>query len=202
MTGAPPARQESPRGWIPFSNTCAERGVPRGCQVAPSPDLQVRGVVTMGLILPGMAEQRGYIPGTRRGTVGPGDGAPLGRLGGYRLRTLLGTGGMAEVYRALDPRLGREVAVKVLPAPLATDPNYVARFRDEARRVAALNHPHIVPVYHYGEDGGLLYLVMPILRESLRDKLSREGTLQPTEAGRIAVEIASALEAAHDRGLV
>jgi serine/threonine-protein kinase len=123
-------------------------------------------------------------------------------LGGYRLRALLGTGGMAEVYRALDPRLGREVAVKVLPAPLAADPNYVARFRDEARRVAALNHPHIVPVYHYGEDGGLLFLVMPILRESLRDRLGRERVLPPAEAGRIAVEIASALEAAHDRGLV
>ncbi len=134
--------------------------------------------------------------------MGAGDGAPLGRLGGYRLRALLGTGGMAEVYRALDPRLGREVAVKVLPAPLATDPNYVARFRDEARRVATLNHPHIVPVYHYGEDGGLLYLVMPILRESLRDRLGREGVLPPSEAARIAVEIASALEAAHDRGLV
>ncbi|HEV8193462.1 MAG TPA: serine/threonine-protein kinase, partial [Ktedonobacterales bacterium] len=134
--------------------------------------------------------------------MGAGDGAPLGRLGGYRLRALLGTGGMAEVYRALDPRLGREVAVKVLPASLAADPNYVARFRDEARRVAVLNHPHIVPVYHYGEEGGLLFLVMPILRESLRDRLGREGILPPAEAGRIAVEIASALEAAHDRSLV
>src|SRR5262249_43199149 len=95
-----------------------------------------------------------------------------------------------------------EVAVKVLPAPLAADPNYVARFRDEARRVAALNHPHIVPVYFYGEEGGLLFLVMPILRESLRDRLDRDGAVAPAEAGRIAVEIASALEAAHDRGLV
>ena len=128
------------------------------------------------------------------------------QLGEFRLQSLLGSGGMAEVYRALDPRLNRMVAVKVLPPILASDPNYVTRFRTEARRVAALNHPHIVPVYHYGEvmvrGQRLLYQVMPILRESLRDRLSREGTLSPAEAGRIAVEIASALEAAHDMGLV
>jgi serine/threonine protein kinase len=134
-----------------------------------------------------------------------GGGELLGqRLGGYQLESLLGSGGMAEVYRALDPHLNRLVAVKVLPRSLAADPNYVARFRDEARRVAALTHPHIVPVYHYGEERGLLYLVMPILRESLRDRLGREegGRLPPAEAGRLAVEIASALEAAHERGLV
>jgi serine/threonine protein kinase len=139
--------------------------------------------------------------------VGTGGGELLGKqLGEFRLQSLLGTGGMAEVYRALDPRLGRMVAVKVLPRVLAADPNYVTRFRDEARRVAALNHPHIVPVYHYGEVmvGGqrLLYQVMPILRESLRDRLGRERVLPPAEAGRIAVEIASALEAAHEMGLV
>ncbi len=136
-----------------------------------------------------------------------GGGELLGQLlGEFRLQSLLGTGGMAEVYRALDPRLNRMVAVKVLPRALAADPSYVARFRDEARRVAALNHPHIVPVYHYGEvmvkGQRLLYQVMPILRESLRDRLGREGALPPAEAGRIAVEIASALEAAHDMGLV
>ncbi len=97
------------------------------------------------------------------------------QLGEFRLQSLLGSGGMAEVYRALDPRLNRMVAVKVLPPILASDPNYVTRFRTEARRVAALNHPHIVPVYHYGEvmvrGQRLLYQVMPILRESLRDRL-------------------------------
>ncbi len=139
--------------------------------------------------------------------MGAGGGELLGKqLGEFRLQSLLGSGGMAEVYRALDPRLGRMVAVKVLPRILAADPNYVARFRDEARRVAALNHPHIVPVYHYGEvmvsGQRLLYQVMPILRESLRDRLGREPVLPAAEAGRIAVEIASALEAAHDMGLV
>lgn len=140
-------------------------------------------------------------------TVAVGGGELQGQqLGVFVLQSLLGSGGMAEVYRALDPRLNRLVAVKVLPPILAADPNYVARFRTEARRVAALNHPHIVPVYHYGEEvikrQRLLYQVMPILRESLRDRLDREGTLPLAVAGRIVVEIASALEAAHEMGLV
>jgi serine/threonine-protein kinase len=140
-------------------------------------------------------------------TVAVGGGELQGQqLGVFVLQSLLGSGGMAEVYRAFDPRLNRMVAVKVLPPILSADPNYVARFRTEARRVAALNHPHIVPVYHYGEDlvkrQQLLYQVMPILRESLRDRLDREGTLPLAEAGRIVVEIASALEAAHEMGLV
>ncbi len=140
-------------------------------------------------------------------SVAVGGGELQGQqLGVFVLQSLLGSGGMAEVYRAFDPRLNRMVAVKVLPPILAADPNYVARFRTEARRVAALNHPHIVPVYHYGEEmvkrQRLLYQVMPILRESLRDRLDREGTLPLVEAGRIVVEIASALEAAHEMGLV
>jgi serine/threonine protein kinase len=141
------------------------------------------------------------------GLVAVGGGELQGQqLGDFVLQSLLGSGGMAEVYRALDPRLHRMVAVKVLPPILAADPNYVARFRTEARRVAALNHPHIVPVYHYGEEvvkrQRLLYQVMPILQESLRDRLDREGILPLAEAGRIVVEIASALEAAHEMGLV
>lgn len=123
-------------------------------------------------------------------------------LGGYRLTGLLGAGGMAEVYRAEDVKLGREVAVKVLPAMLATDAGYVERFRNEARQVAALNHPNVVPVYHYDEEQGLLYLVMPVLTESLRERMDREGPLPASEAGRIVVQIAAALDAAHAIGLV
>lgn len=123
-------------------------------------------------------------------------------LGGYRLVGLLGAGGMAEVYRAEDLKLGREVAVKVLPATLADDAGYVERFRNEARQVAALNHPNVVPVYHFDEEQGLLFLVMPVLKESLRDRMDREGPLPPTEAGRIVVQIAAALDAAHALGLV
>jgi serine/threonine-protein kinase len=109
---------------------------------------------------------------------------------------------MAEVYRAYDEQLNRAVAVKVLPPALATDADYVRRFRQEARRVAALRHPHIVPVYHYGEDQALLYLVMPIFSESLRDRLERDGRLAPEEAIRLVSEIASALEVAHAQELV
>ena len=123
-------------------------------------------------------------------------------LGGYLLVSLLGVGGMAEVYRARDAALGRDVAVKVLPRALAADPEYVQRFREEGRRVAALDQPNIVPVYQFGEEGGLLFLVMPLLRESLRDYMLRMGTLQPPPAARITIEIAQALDAAHALGLV
>jgi len=137
------------------------------------------------------------------GSGARGSGELVGqRLGGYLLESLLGTGGMAEVYRAREVALDREVAVKVLPAALARDPDYVQRFRNEARRFAALEHPHIVPVYHFDDEGSLLYLVMPILKESLRDRLERESRLDPDEAIRLVSEIASALEMAHAQGLV
>jgi serine/threonine protein kinase len=132
----------------------------------------------------------------------PGAGQLSGRqLGDYVLEAVLGVGGMAEVYRGWDLPLEREVAVKVLPAALARDSAYVARFRNEARRVGALQHPHIVPVYSYGELP-ILYLVMPILAESLRQRLRREGRLEPSEAVRIGLQIASALAAAHQQGIV
>src|SRR5215467_12675083 len=94
-------------------------------------------------------------------------------LGEYQLHDVLGVGGMAAVYRATDPALEREVAVKVLPASFAGDAEYVRRFRDEAKRVAALNHPYIVPIYAFGQDEerGHLYHVMPVLGRSLRDRL-------------------------------
>jgi Protein kinase domain len=130
-------------------------------------------------------------------------GALVGQLlGGYRLTSLLGAGGMAEVYRAQEPRLGREVAIKVLPPHLAQDAGYVNRFRFEAQRVAALTHPNVVPVYNYGEERGLLYIVMPLMRESLRDRMEREHTIDPSEAARLAVQVAAALDAAHQQGIV
>jgi serine/threonine protein kinase len=106
---------------------------------------------------------------------------------------------------ARAPALDRAVAVKALPAALAADSIYVRRFREEARWGAALHHPHIVPVYHYGEDAALLYLVMPLYRESLRDRLQHaqahpQERLDPDEAIRLVGEIASALEAAHAAG--
>jgi eukaryotic-like serine/threonine-protein kinase len=123
-------------------------------------------------------------------------------LGGYRLTALLGAGGMAEVYQGRDPGSGRDVAVKVLPRTLAQDPGYVNRFRDEARRVAALKHPNVVPLLRYGEEGGLLYIVMPMLTESLRDRMERDHVIAPAEAAKLTVQVAAALDAAHKQGLV
>lgn len=138
--------------------------------------------------------------------MGPADGGSLvGRkLGDYHLQSLLGAGGMAEVYRAIELPLNRAVAVKVLPASLAADPNYVARFKTEARRVAQLRHPNIVEVYAFngGDHGNLLYLVMPVLKESLRDLLDHQGKLSISESIRVVTEIASGLEVAHSFGLV
>ncbi|MGZ3585316.1 MAG: serine/threonine-protein kinase, partial [Ktedonobacterales bacterium] len=126
------------------------------------------------------------------------------RLGDYELRDMLGVGGMAEVYRAFDPGLERDVAVKVLSGPLASDVGYVRRFRDEARRVAALSHPHIVPIYAFGEEPerGLLYLVMPVVPGSMRDHLMRVGRLPADQAVELVYQVASALEAAHAAGVV
>ena len=124
------------------------------------------------------------------------------QLGDFQLQGLLGAGGMAEVYRGFDVKLKRQVAVKILPVAMANDPGYVQRFKTEAQRVAALNNPHIVPVYAFGEEGQLLYHVMPILKESLRDRLDRDVTLAPQDAVRLVVQIASALSVAHAAGLV
>ena len=142
--------------------------------------------------------------GRQEGDVTTGSaGGLIGQsLGEYRLTALLGAGGMAEVYRALDVSLNREVAVKVLPPSLANDPDYVLRFRNEARHVAALNHPNIVPVFTYGEESDLLYLVMPLLRESLRERMERERVMAPQDAIRVCIQVAAALDVAHSQGIV
>lgn len=123
-------------------------------------------------------------------------------LAGHQVLALLARGGMADVYRARDEQFGREVAIKVLPRALANDANYVERFRTEARRVSSLSNPHIVPVYQYGEEGGWLYLIMPLYPESLRQRLERERPMAPAEAARIVGQIALALEAAHEHGII
>jgi serine/threonine protein kinase len=124
----------------------------------------------------------------------------------YQLEELIGEGGMAEVYRAYDRMLQREVAVKVLAASLSDDAEYTRRFQAEAHRVGSLCHPHLVPIYHAGEaevDGKrLLYLVMPLLQGSLRDLRQREGRLPPSEAARLILQVADGLEAAHRSGFV
>ena len=118
---------------------------------------------------------------------------PGARLGAYEIVSTLGAGGMGEVYRARDTRLERDVAIKVLPEAFATDPDRVRRFEHEARAIAALNHPNICQIHDIGPG----YLVLEYVQgESLH------GTIAVEQALRLALQIVSALEAAHRRGIL
>ncbi len=124
------------------------------------------------------------------------------RLGPYEIVALLGAGGMGEVYRARDTRLDRTVAIKVLPESFSSDPDRLRRFEQEARAVAALNHPNIMGIYDVGSEAGVHYLVSELLEgESLRDKLS-EGALGARRAAEYALQVAHGLAAAHEKGIV
>ncbi len=124
------------------------------------------------------------------------------KIGRYEIRSLLGRGGMASVYRGHDPRFGREVAVKILPPQVVDDPSLRARFEREARTIAALEHPAIVPVYDFGEEGGQPYLVMRLMTGgSLADRLAK-GPLEAAEVARILQRISSALDEAHKQGVI
>ena len=123
-------------------------------------------------------------------------------FGPYRIVSLLGAGGMGEVYRAHDPRLGRDVAIKILPPHRDFDPDAVARFTREARAVAALSHPGILTIHDIGQEDGHLFLVTELLEgETLRRRLSR-GPLPWRQALDVASAVASGLAAAHARGIV
>jgi eukaryotic-like serine/threonine-protein kinase len=118
---------------------------------------------------------------------------PGTRLGSYDIVSLLGRGGMGEVYRAHDARLGRDVAIKVLPTEFDADPDRIRRFEQEARAIAALNHPHICQIYDVGPG----YLVLEFL-----DGAPVTGPLPPEEAVRLAVQVADALHVAHQKGIL
>lgn len=123
-------------------------------------------------------------------------------IGRYQLKELLGRGGMATVYLALDPRFQREVAIKFLPQSNLNDPMFRARFQREAQTVAALEHPAIVPVHDFGEEDGHMYLVMAYMTGgSLADRLD-EGPLTPAEAARVLRRISSGLDQAHKQGII
>jgi serine/threonine protein kinase/Tol biopolymer transport system component len=124
------------------------------------------------------------------------------KLGPYEIQSPLGAGGMGEVYRARDARLGRDVAIKVLPSHLSSDPDLKARFEREAKAISALSHPHICHLYDIGSQDGTDYLVMELLEgESLADRL-KKGPLPLKQALQYGVEIAQALETAHSNGIV
>ena len=124
------------------------------------------------------------------------------RLGPYEILSPLGAGGMGEVYRARDARLGREVAVKVLPELAAGSADALARFEREAKAVAALSHPHILAIHDFGRDGDVVYCVMELLEgETLRQRLNA-AAIPPRKAVEYTQQIARGLAAAHDRGIV
>src|SRR6187397_743236 len=124
------------------------------------------------------------------------------QLGVYRLDALLGAGGMGEVYRARDTKLGRDVAIKVLLLSFANDPDRLARLAREARLLAALNHPHIATIHGLEEADGVRFLVLELVEgESLEARLAA-GALPVPDALELADQIAGALAAAHEKGIV
>src|ERR1700736_4961152 len=124
------------------------------------------------------------------------------RLGPYEILSSIGAGGMGEVYLARDPRLGREVAIKILPAAFSADPDRLRRFEQEARAAGALNHANILAIYDIGTHEGSPFLVTELLDgETLRERL-QSGPLPLRKALEVAVQVARGISAAHEKGIV
>src|SRR3989449_9431593 len=127
---------------------------------------------------------------------------PNTRLGPYEIRAQIGEGGMGEVYRARDTKLGRDVAIKVLPAAFSADAERLRRFEQEAQAAGALNHPNILVIFHIGTHGGAPYIVSELLEgETLRDRMAG-AALPQRKALDYALQIARGLAAAHEKGIV
>ncbi|HUE88191.1 MAG TPA: serine/threonine-protein kinase [Vicinamibacterales bacterium] len=125
---------------------------------------------------------------------------PGHRLGQYEIKALIGHGGMGEVYRARDTKLGRDVAIKVLPALFANDPERLGRFEREARTLASLNHPNIAQIHGVEDAASTRAIVMELVEgEDLAQRMAR-GPIAPAEALAIARQIAGAMQTAHDLG--
>ncbi len=124
-------------------------------------------------------------------------------LGTHEILSLIGVGGMGEVYQAHDSNLRRDVAIKVLPESFARDADRLARFRREAQLLASLNHPNIATIYNIEDSNGTTYLVMELVPgETLADRIKRDGAVPVEESLTIAKQIAEALEAAHEKGII
>lgn len=124
------------------------------------------------------------------------------KLGRFEIRSLIGVGGMGEVYRATDPKIGRDVAIKVLPADFSADKDRVARFEQEAQAAGALNHPNILAIYDVDTQDGVLYVVSELLEgEELRARLD-DGAIPLRKVTEYAQQIVSGLSAAHEKGIV
>jgi Tol biopolymer transport system component len=129
--------------------------------------------------------------------LGPGT-----RLGAYEILSLIGSGGMGEVYRAKDTKLNRDVALKILPATFTNDPDRLARFRREAQVLASLNDPHIGAIYGLDEANGTQFLVLELVDGESLDRRIARGPIPVDDAFAIAKQIAEALEAAHEKGII
>src|SRR5262245_47028365 len=127
---------------------------------------------------------------------------PGTRLGVYEITAQIGEGGMGQVFRAHDTRLNRDVALKILPDAVASDPDRLARFTREAQTLASLNHPHIAQIYGLEESGGARALIMELVEgEDLSQRIAR-GAIPLADTLPVARQIAEALEAAHEQGIV
>ena len=121
----------------------------------------------------------------------------------YRITAAIGSGGMGEVYRATDTRLGRELAIKVLPSATASDPDRRRRFEQEARAASALNHPNILSVYDIGETDGTVYIAMELVEgKTLRELVASEEPLTTKKLLDLAVQIGDGLAKAHSANIV
>src|SRR5437868_473314 len=145
----------------------------------------------------------GEVPDRRHDETVSGPLAEGAELAGYRIESLLGRGGMGVVYRARDLALDRYVALKLLAPELAEDVRFRERFLRESRLAASLDHPAIVPIYDAGEVAGRLYIDMRLVEGTdLKRLLAEEGVLEPERALGLLEQVADALDAAHERGLV
>src|SRR5260370_29358744 len=125
------------------------------------------------------------------------------RLGSYEVLTQMGAGGMGEVYQAHDTKLGRDVAIKVLPEAFAHDADRLSRFQREAKMLASLNHPNIATIHGLEESNGTHFLVMELVPgDNLQQRVKSEGVVPIEEALTIAKQIGEALEAAHEKGII
>src|SRR6202140_1552009 len=125
------------------------------------------------------------------------------RLGAYEVLAQIGAGGMGEVYKARDTKLGRDVAIKALPEAFAHDPDRLSRFQREAKLLASLNHPNIATIHGLEDSNGTSYLVMEMVPgDTLAQRIKRDGAVPVEEALAIAKQIAEALEAAHEKGII
>ena len=126
----------------------------------------------------------------------------LKKIGRYEVKSEVGRGGMATVYRGYDPRFERDVAIKVLPPAFQHDPQFRVRFEREAKTIALLEHPAIVPVYDFGEEDEQPYIVMRFMSGGSLSHRLRDGLLNTEESQQIISRLAPSLDAAHAKGII